>query len=86
MNCDNGDPPLHPNCRCVIIPVVKLGDEGGDTQEIDADNEGGFITLTVTPSQTVKRRIDWQRTYHGSGGRTMTQTPMLGNAFYVSQN
>jgi HK97 family phage portal protein len=49
----DGDPPLHPNCRCVLIPVVKLGDEEAP---IDADNEGGFISFNGdATSQTVKK-------------------------------
>jgi HK97 family phage portal protein len=80
----DGDPPLHPNCRCVLIPVVTIN-EGGDTAEIDADNEGGFISLGGDNEPDGEEGVDWQRTYHGAGGAHMTSTPMLGNAFYVSR-
>jgi HK97 family phage portal protein len=81
---DSGDPPLHPNCRCVIIPVVKLT-EGEDAEPIDADNEGGFISLNGGNEPDGEEGVDWQRTYHGTGGQPMTDTPMLGKAFYVSR-
>jgi HK97 family phage portal protein len=80
---DSGDPPLHPNCRCVIIPVVTLN-EDGDTNS-DFNNEGGFIGEGDDYEPEGEEGEDWQKTWHGEGGQPMNTTPMLGKAFYVSR-
>jgi uncharacterized protein with gpF-like domain len=41
---ENGDPPLHPNCRCVLLPVL--------------DKEKAFDTETFTKITELEKLVD----------------------------
>lgn len=45
----DGDPPLHPNCRCVLVPVVV------DTKAFEPDNKQLYDRITELESKLDKR-------------------------------
>lgn len=79
----DGDPPLHPNCRCSLVPVVmdNAQQDNPGFFGLTPLNEGGFIG--GDDEDAVEAGFS---AYHGKGGQPMSQSPMLGDAYYVSRS
>lgn len=72
----DGDPPLHPNCRCSLVPIVTESADVGSPSFLD--DESGSLNIGEIANAGIT-------TYHGEGGAPMSESPMLGDAFYVSR-
>ncbi len=84
----DGDPPLHPNCRCVLIPVLA-DDSGGDSGGLIPLDESGAIGGSDQFSGddiSIESSIG-ATVYHGEGHNLHNNNvAMLGNAMYVARD
>lgn len=75
LNYDDVDaPPLHPNCRCTILPMTELS---GDSF---INSEDGFLSLGGDTGDNIP--AFWGES---PGGHSVT-TNFLGDAFYVAED
>ena len=57
-------PPLHPNCRCTLIPYVELKDEEGNSIQLDAERPAAnadFDKLAKDEYNANARQNGWKR-------------------------
>lgn len=70
----DGDPPLHPNCRCTLVPIVT------ETQSLLSDAESmSQATGEDLPDTPFKA-------YHGEGHNLANGNYALGDGYYVSRS
>ena len=66
-------PPLHPNCRCTIIPYVELKDENGNVVELEADRPAAnadFDKLAKDSYNQQAREKGWSRRWEDLSAST----------------
>ena len=66
-------PPLHPNCRCTIIPYVELKDENGNVVEFEADRPAAnadFDKLAKDSYNQQAREKGWSRRWEDLSAST----------------
>lgn len=68
---DNGNPPIHPNCRCVLLPVLFE-----DKRVNLLSDERGMIDFSK----------DYVKGYHATGDQLGRDTNLFGDAYYISRN
>ena len=57
-------PPIHPNCRCTLIPYVELKDDEGNVVEVDSERPAAnadFDQLAKEAYDDNARQNGWQR-------------------------
>ena len=74
----DGDPPIHPNCRCVVLPIVENSHPGKSLFE----DEGGYLSLGNDEDAT---QTFFRGEQPGEAPKSTRGTQMFGDAFYVDR-
>lgn len=68
---ENGNPPIHPNCRCVLLPVLFE-----DKRVNLLSDERGIINFSK----------DFVKGYHATGDGIGRETNLFGDAYYIARD
>ncbi len=66
-------PPLHPNCRCCLIPQIDLRDDDGNVIEVEAERPAAnadFDALAKEAYNTNARKNGWKRRWDDLSAET----------------